>query len=176
MALAANCLDPEAAAKLERHLDGRERIGEALAASVDSARLRAMGVAATGAARSLAEWVRAGALDRSALIDLFPTLAEIDGEAIDECLVDARYAPYVEREDGKVAQLRGDLALPLRVDLDYARVPGLSREMIERLEAVRPDSVAAAARVRGITPSAVSALLVANRMREREEADATCST
>jgi tRNA uridine 5-carboxymethylaminomethyl modification enzyme len=95
---------------------------------------------------------------------------------VDECLVDARYAPYVEREEGKVARLQGDLALPLRTTLDYRRVPGLSREMIERLEAVRPDSVAAAARVRGITPAAVSALVAAHRLQDHRDASAACST
>jgi len=176
VALAASCLDPAGAVRIERHLAERSHTADGLAGQIDSARLRAIGVPAAGPLRSVGEWARSVPIDRSSLVALDPALAGVSGAVIDECLVDARYAPYVEREDGKVAQLRGDLALPLRVDLDYARVPGLSREMIERLDAVRPDSVAAAARVRGITPSAVSALLAANRMREREDAGAPCST
>jgi tRNA uridine 5-carboxymethylaminomethyl modification enzyme len=148
----------------------------ALRSAVDGARLRAVGIGATGPSRPLAEWARSVALDGRALIALGVFTEACDGVVADECLVDARYAPYVAREDGKVAELRGDLALTLRADLDYGRIPGLSREMVERLEAARPGSVAAAARMRGITPSAIAALLVANRLRERGDFDAICST
>ncbi len=176
IAVAAGCLGAESAEQVRARLEARDDIAELLAAPIDSARLRAIGVSATGTARPLAEWVRSSAIDRPALIALHPALADVAVEVIDECLVDARYAPYVAREDGKVAQLRGELALPLRVDLDYGGVPGLSREMIERLEAVRPDSVAAAARVRGITPAAVSALLAANRLQDHGGGGAARST
>jgi tRNA uridine 5-carboxymethylaminomethyl modification enzyme len=147
-----------------------------MALPVEARRLAALGLSASGAAKPLGEWVRSLAIDRDVVAGLCPALAGSDGDAIDEALVDARYIPYVEREDGKVAQLRGDLALPLDAALDYGRVPGLSREMVERLAAVRPESVAAAARVRGITPAAVSALLAASRLPRREMADAACST
>jgi tRNA uridine 5-carboxymethylaminomethyl modification enzyme len=176
VAAEADCLAAGAAVRLGAHLEARADIARLMALAVDSARLRSLGIAATGPARPLAEWVRSIAIDRAALVALLPSLAGVGGGLLDECLVDARYAPYVAREDGKVAQLRGELALPLRVDLDYGRVPGLSREMIERLEAVRPDSVAAAARVRGITPAAVSALLATNRLHVDESAGAACST
>jgi tRNA uridine 5-carboxymethylaminomethyl modification enzyme len=176
IAAEAACLDIDTARRMSGHLDSRAAIAQILAAPVGSAELVAVGVSAAGPARPLAEWVRSAEIDHRAALALRPSLAGIDREVVDECLVDARYAPYVAREDGKVAQLRGELALPLRADLDYARVPGLSREMIERLEAVRPDSVAAAARVRGITPAAVSALLAANRLQPCGEVDAACST
>ena len=48
----------------------------------------------------------------------------------------------------------------LSYDYPFAAVPGLSREMVERLERARPDSLAAAGRVPGITPAALASLLV----------------
>jgi len=51
-------------------------------------------------------------------------------------------------------------ALPLGDDFAYARVPGLSREMVERLQRARPATLADAGRVPGITPAALAALLV----------------
>jgi tRNA uridine 5-carboxymethylaminomethyl modification enzyme len=52
----------------------------------------------------------------------------------------------------------------LRGDLDFAAIPGLSTEMVERLGAARPATLAAAGRVRGITPAALTAILLqANR-------------
>ena len=65
--------------------------------------------------------------------------------------------PVQRRE---VEQLRRDEALPLPCGFDFQAVPGLSAEMVERLAGARPASLAAASRVRGITPAAVTALLL----------------
>jgi tRNA uridine 5-carboxymethylaminomethyl modification enzyme len=80
--------------------------------------------------------------------------APILGEVIE----DARYAPYLERQAEEVALMRRDEAVPLPAMLCYAAVPGLSNEMIDRLDRARPASLGAAARVRGVTPAAVSAI------------------
>jgi tRNA uridine 5-carboxymethylaminomethyl modification enzyme len=77
-----------------------------------------------------------------------------------ELVEDAAYAPYVARQDNELRGLRASEAVPLPADFGFSDVPGLSNEMIERLEAAKPGTLAAAGRVRGITPSALSALLV----------------
>lgn len=61
--------------------------------------------------------------------------------------------------------LRASEALPLSADFPYHAVPGLSNEMVERLSASAPATLAAAGRVPGITPAALSALLVHARRR-----------
>ena len=78
---------------------------------------------------------------------------------------DAVYAPYVERQEAEVRALRANEAIALPGDLDYAAIGGLSAEMIERLTLARPETLGAAARIRGITPAALAALLVAVRQR-----------
>lgn len=79
-----------------------------------------------------------------------------------EIAMDEHYRPYVERQANEVARLqRGGATLPS--DFDYGSVPGLSGEMIERLSKSRPDSIDQASRIRGITPAALTALLVAAR-------------
>ena len=77
-----------------------------------------------------------------------------------ETLEDARYAPYVERQAEEVARLRADEQIVLSSKLDYAAIPGLSQEMIDRLSMARPATLAAASRIRGITPAALSAVLL----------------
>ncbi len=74
---------------------------------------------------------------------------------------DALYAPYVERQQREWDMVRRDAAIWLPASLDYAAVPGLSSEMAERLEAVRPETIDQASRVAGVTPAALSALYVA---------------
>ncbi len=74
--------------------------------------------------------------------------------------VQARYAGYIERQRAEIARTRRHDDTPLPEDLDYAAVPGLSAEVREKLSRVRPATVGQAARIPGVTPAAVSLLLV----------------
>ena len=68
-------------------------------------------------------------------------------------------ALYLERQATEIAAFRADEALALRDDVDFAAIPGLSTEMVERLTAARPATFGAAARFAGVTPGALGALL-----------------
>jgi len=72
---------------------------------------------------------------------------------------DAKYSGYLQREERRAGQLARMAAVSL-FDVDYQEVAGLSNEVIHRLTEVRPNDLAAAARVPGITPAAVSLLAV----------------
>jgi len=74
--------------------------------------------------------------------------------------VAAKYAGYIERQQQEVArQARSESAL-VPADLDYGRVPGLSTEVRQRLSEVHPSTLGQAARIPGVTPAAISILLV----------------
>jgi len=79
-----------------------------------------------------------------------------------EVATDHHYAPYVRRQINEVARLKDNATL-LSADFDYRAVAGLSTEMVERLSLSRPDSVEQASRIQGITPAALTALLIAAR-------------
>ncbi|PZO67927.1 MAG: tRNA uridine-5-carboxymethylaminomethyl(34) synthesis enzyme MnmG, partial [Pelagerythrobacter marensis] len=86
----------------------------------------------------------------------------------EELAEDAHYAPYLARQEGELRDMRESAHVALPVDFPYHAVPGLSNEMVERLSAACPADLAAAARVRGITPAALTALLVqARRLAQR---------
>jgi tRNA uridine 5-carboxymethylaminomethyl modification enzyme len=74
---------------------------------------------------------------------------------------DALYAPYLDRQAREWDCLQRDAEVWIPAALKFAAVPGLSSEMMERLEAARPETMDQAARVAGITPAALSALYVA---------------
>jgi tRNA uridine 5-carboxymethylaminomethyl modification enzyme len=78
---------------------------------------------------------------------------------------DALYAPYVERQHREWEVVQRDSRAWIPADFDYGSVPGLSNEMVERLEAARPETLDHASRVHGITPAALSALYVAASRR-----------
>jgi len=101
---------------------------------------------------------RFGAEDRHLCI-LWPELADIPLWARESLTVDAQYASYLDRQRADVEAFKRDEALQLPKDLDYAVIGSLSNEARQRLERVRPDTLGAAARMPGITPAAISALL-----------------
>jgi len=108
--------------------------------------------------------IRQGTLDADALRARSPIFAGLPGDLLDELIEDIRYAPYVERQRDELAARRRAEAMPLRADLDYARIAGLSAEMVQRFTAARPASMGEAERLAGVTPAALSALLVHNRV------------
>jgi tRNA uridine 5-carboxymethylaminomethyl modification enzyme len=74
--------------------------------------------------------------------------------------VAAKYAGYIERQEEEIARQRRNEETRLPADLDYARVTGLSNEVRQKLADIRPATIGQAARVPGVTPAAVSILLV----------------
>ncbi|MBM4210377.1 MAG: tRNA uridine-5-carboxymethylaminomethyl(34) synthesis enzyme MnmG, partial [Gammaproteobacteria bacterium] len=74
--------------------------------------------------------------------------------------VRAKYSGYIERQQDEIERQRKHEELPLPQDLDYGNVAGLSNEVRQRLAVARPDTLGQASRLPGITPAAVSVLLV----------------
>jgi len=85
--------------------------------------------------------------------------------ATEEGRADAIYAPYVERQQREWAAVQRDSTVWIPNDLDFAAVPGLSTEMVERLTASRPETLDQASRIHGVTPAALSAVYVAASRR-----------
>jgi tRNA uridine 5-carboxymethylaminomethyl modification enzyme len=85
----------------------------------------------------------------------------------DEGRADALYAPYVERQQREWDNVRRDASVAIPADLDFADVPGLSAEMVQRLEDARPETLDQASRIAGVTPAALSALYVASSRRRQ---------
>ena len=72
----------------------------------------------------------------------------------------AKYAGYIERQRDEVERQLSQELLPLPADLDYSTVRGLSKEVTQKLNQHRPETVGQASRIQGVTPAAVSLLLV----------------
>jgi tRNA uridine 5-carboxymethylaminomethyl modification enzyme len=82
--------------------------------------------------------------------------------------IQVRYAGYLDRQEAEIARRRQHEVLEIAEDFDYAKVRGLSAEVTEKLASVRPANVGQAARIPGVTPAAISLLLVhLKRHRQR---------
>ena len=84
--------------------------------------------------------------------------------------IEAQYAGYLSRQEGDIRAFRKDEGLGLPADLDYAAIGGLSIEVRQKLERARPATLGQAARVDGVTPAALTTLLVHVRQRSRRTA------
>lgn len=112
-----------------------------------------------GVARSVTELLRFPDVTLDRLTALWPELADLRADVAEQLVIDAGYAGYLQRQDADIKAFRKDEALTLPADLDYTQVGSLSAEVRQKLIAARPETLGAAARVPGVTPAAVIALL-----------------
>ena len=90
---------------------------------------------------------------------IWPQLEAWPAAIREQIAIDATYAGYLDRQNIDAANFRKEEGLTLPADLDYAAVGGLSNEVREKLLAVRPFTLGQAARIEGVTPGAIAALL-----------------
>nr|WP_206741851.1 tRNA uridine-5-carboxymethylaminomethyl(34) synthesis enzyme MnmG [Hyphomonas johnsonii] len=93
------------------------------------------------------------------LVRVWPDLASIPAPVGAQLEIEALYSGYLERQAADVAALRRDEGLTLPRDIDYATVGGLSNEVRQKLETIRPVTLGQAGRIEGVTPGALTALL-----------------
>jgi tRNA uridine 5-carboxymethylaminomethyl modification enzyme len=167
LAISARFVTAERQRYFETAQAERNRIDALLAQPFVGRELRQAGCAVRddGVKRPLREWIRFPEVDADAVCRIVPALAGAERRLLEEAVQDHRYAPYVQRQNTEVVRLRADDSVRLPPDLDFAGIAGLSSEMIERLCAARPSTLGAASRVRGITPAALSAILIQARRR-----------
>ncbi|HKW79386.1 MAG TPA: tRNA uridine-5-carboxymethylaminomethyl(34) synthesis enzyme MnmG [Casimicrobiaceae bacterium] len=110
---------------------------------------------------SLAELLRRPGVDYATLMRLPGAGTGLDdAEVAAQVEVTTKYAGYIDRQNEEIARRAGQESLSLPADLDYARVRGLSIEVQQRLNQHRPATIGQAARLPGVTPAAISLLLV----------------
>ena len=123
-----------------------------------------------GVKRSAHDLMRYPDITFDALRSLWPEeLAGVDRDIAEQVEIDARYAGYIQRQTADIQAFRRDEALALPKDLDYSKVGSLSNEMQLKLRQHAPDTLGAAARIPGVTPAALVALLRHVKRREKTE-------
>ena len=100
---------------------------------------------------------------------LWPEFAGLPPFAREALEADALYSGYLARQEADIVALRRDESLTLPADLDYTAIPSLSAELRQKLERVRPASLGQAARIDGMTPAGLTAILGHISRREIRE-------
>ena len=170
--LALGCVGSERARKFK---DKAARLGSARAAlaarrlTPPQAASHGLSVRQDGARRDGNALLAYPDVDCGVLARIWPEMAPIAPEIAEQLEIEARYAGYLDRQAAEIAAYRRESAVAVPEALDYGAIGGLSTEAREKLTAARPATLAAAARIPGVTPAALTAVLVHLRRHQIKE-------
>ena len=136
-----------------------------LTLSPSAAEKAGLPVKADGYRRNLTELLAYQSISFGDLARIWPQISAWSPAVREQMEIDASYAGYLERQAADVAAFRRDEDLTLPAALDYTTIGGLSNEARQKLSAVRPLTLGQAARIEGVTPGALTALLAHVRRR-----------
>jgi tRNA uridine 5-carboxymethylaminomethyl modification enzyme len=112
-----------------------------------------------GRARTAYEYLSYDGVEYAQLCHADPTLSAVDEELKTQIAAEALYAAYTDRQKAEIRAVEQERSFVLPESLDYGLVPGLSNEARHKLSVVRPTTLAEAAVIDGMTPSALALLL-----------------
>jgi len=119
-----------------------------------------------GVRRSAFELMAYPDIDLRRLASIWPELGEIAPAIAEQVEIDARYAVYLDRQESDIAAFRKEENVRIPEEMDYRVLSGLSNELCDRLERVRPATLGQAERIEGMTPAALTLLLAEIRRRD----------
>ena len=123
---------------------------------------------ADGARRSLFQLLSYPDISMEFLRAQVPDLSAINGDIGEQLAKDALYANYIDRQKRDVEALKRDETYQVPADFDFSTIEGLSTELKQKLARAKPSTLAQAAKVDGMTPAALSLLLI--RLRRNDKA------
>ncbi|SFO96555.1 tRNA uridine 5-carboxymethylaminomethyl modification enzyme [Tranquillimonas alkanivorans] len=171
--LELGCISPERKVAFEeksRALEEGRRLLQARLWSSNEAQSAGIKLSADGSRRTAYDLLSISGVTRDQLEHLEPGISGIDRGIFSQLAKDAMYAHYVERQKRDVEALKRDEAVEIPEDFEFCSVNGLSNELRTKLVAARPTTIAQAARIEGMTPSALTAILARLRVAARASA------
>ncbi len=133
---------------------------ESLALTPERAKKKGIKLRADGRKRNAMELLGYKDIGWGTLKRLWPEAQRWDGDAAEQIEIEAKYKIYLSRQESEVAAYKRDRALAIPPTLNYHNVGSLSNEARQSLEVARPENLAGAARLPGVTPAALTALMV----------------
>ncbi|MFV3127329.1 tRNA uridine-5-carboxymethylaminomethyl(34) synthesis enzyme MnmG [Niveispirillum sp. KHB5.9] len=112
-----------------------------------------------GVRRTALDLLRYPEIDFPRLCQVWPELSALSPDIAEQVEIDGKYAGYLDRQEADIRAFRKDEALELPADLDPDSIASLSAEIRQKLKSTRPATLGAAARIPGVTPAALTALL-----------------
>ena len=146
------------AAKMEELAVSRETM-TALSLTPNEAAKLGLLIRQDGVRRTALDLLSLPGVDFPVLTRIWPSLARMTPEIVEQLEIDAQYSGYLDRQEADVLAFRRDEARALPSALDYSAVIGLSTEVRGKLERIRPLTLGQAARIEGVTSAALTLVL-----------------
>ncbi|MBO6634205.1 tRNA uridine-5-carboxymethylaminomethyl(34) synthesis enzyme MnmG [Parvibaculum sp.] len=141
-------------------LDAARAVCDALRASPSELNRKGLRVNQDGIARSATDLLAYPDVDVVRLAAIWPELEALDPGIAEQMEIEAQYSGYLGRQEADIRAFRRDEGLMLPAEIDYGRILGLSHEVRQKLAAARPATLGQAARVDGVTPAALTTLMI----------------
>lgn len=141
-----------------------------LTATPNVARKAGIAVNEDGKPRSAFDLLSYPDIEAEDVIRLWPEIASIPPVVIEQLVVDAQYAVYLDRQRNDIETVRRDEHKSIPDYLDYANIPGLSMELRSKLAQFKPQTIAQAQAMDGMTPAAITLLLAVIRRGDLRKA------
>ena len=166
--IAAGCVGRERADLFhvkQKTLEDARSLAHGLRASPSELSKKGIAVNQDGIVRSALDLLAYPDITWDRVSALWPILGSVPAAIAEQLSIDARYDGYLSRQRQDISAYRRDEALELPVGLDYGAIGGLSNEVRQKLQAHQPATLGQAARISGVTPAALVALLKYVRRR-----------
>jgi tRNA uridine 5-carboxymethylaminomethyl modification enzyme len=112
-----------------------------------------------GVRRSAYELLAYEEIDLARLSGVWPELKTLSSKVSEQIEIEASYAVYLERQEADICAMRKEESRVIPEGFDYRTTPGLSNELVQKLERIKPTNLGQAARIEGITPAALTLIL-----------------
>ncbi|MET0313938.1 MAG: tRNA uridine-5-carboxymethylaminomethyl(34) synthesis enzyme MnmG, partial [Hansschlegelia sp.] len=165
------CVGAERAASFRRKaakLSEAKRLARSLSVTPSEAEKAGITVNRDGRRRTAFDLLSLPSVGAAEVIRVFPALSGIEPTIVAQLEIEASYAVYLDRQEADIRRRKAEEDAALPEDIDYARVPGLSAELSEKLAQVSPRTLGQAGRIEGMTPAALA--LLASRIRRASAA------
>ncbi len=166
------CVGPERAhrfeAKMEELQAGRALL-ESLVLTPDAAKGRGLSLKKDGRRRTALELLTFPDISIERLVEIWPEIETLTRDVLAQLERDALYAHYVRRQMQEAERLRRERERRIPAHFDYASIPGLSNELREKLSRARPETLGQASRIEGMTPAALTLVLLALERADRRK-------
>ncbi|MGB6086365.1 MAG: tRNA uridine-5-carboxymethylaminomethyl(34) synthesis enzyme MnmG [Sorangiineae bacterium NIC37A_2] len=141
-------------------LEAAKALCEGLAASPSELAKKGLKVNQDGVRRNAMDLLAYPDIDMAGLAGLWPELQALEPEIAEQVEIEAQYSAYLDRQEADIRAFRRDEGLALPPEIDYGAINGLSIEVRQKLSAARPATLGQAARVDGVTPAALTTLMI----------------
>ena len=155
-------ISPERRQAFERKMERLAVSRETMAARIltpNEAAKHGLTIRQDGVRRTATDLLSLPDVDFSRLAAIWPDLGGFEPDIVEQLEIDAQYAGYLDRQDADILSFRRDESRALPLDLDYRAVIGLSNEVRQKLEAIRPVTLGQASRIEGVTSAALTLVL-----------------